>query len=64
MTFPEFKKLPIVEANTETVYEQLKNLVKDAAYRREKGIESRLFAESFFDPVKNTKGLIKVLKKL
>lgn len=63
-TFTEYKDLPIVEANTQNIYEVLKRLVEDDAYRLEKGMESRRFAEQHFDPVKNTKGLIRLLEAL
>ena len=63
-TFPEHSSLPIVEANTQSIYEVLKKLVTDAAYRQQKGEESRLFAESHFDPVKNTAEIIKLLNAL
>lgn len=62
--FPEYKELPIVEANTQTIYEVLKRLVTDEAYRLQKGKESRRFSEQHFDPVKNTLGLIALLESL
>lgn len=52
-TFPEYESLPIVEANTETIYEVLKKLVVDENYRKKKGRESRFFAERHFDAKKN-----------
>lgn len=63
-TFPEYRELPIVEANTETIYEVLKKLVVDHEYREQKGRESRQFAESFFDPSKNTRALADLLLEL
>lgn len=63
-TFPEYTRLPIVEANTDNIYDVLKKLVADEVYRRQKGEESRRFAETHFDPVKNTKGFIKMLEAL
>ena len=63
-TFPEYDDLPIVEADTNTIYEVLKKLVTDAEYRRQKGRESRIFAEAHFDPVKNTQALIETLESL
>ena len=63
-TFPEYDGLPVVEADTKTIYEVLRKLVVDAEYRKNKGIESRRFAESHFDPRNNTKKLIQTLKVL
>tara|TARA_B110000438_G_scaffold30091_1_gene29261 strand:- start:1189 stop:2346 length:1158 start_codon:yes stop_codon:yes gene_type:complete len=63
-TFPEYDGIPVVEADTKTIYEVLRKLVVDAEYRKNKGIESRRFAESHFDPRNNTKKLIQTLKGL
>jgi hypothetical protein len=63
-TFPEYDSLPIVEADTNTIYDALKKLVTDADYRHRKGEESRRFAEAHFDPEKNTKAFIKILEAL
>jgi len=63
-TFPEYRNLPIVEADTETIYEALKKLVTDSSYRRQKGEESRQFAETHFNLEKNTKAFIKTLETL
>jgi hypothetical protein len=63
-SFPEYSNLPIIEANTNNIYEILRKLVTDNVYREEKGIESRNFAEKHYDVVKNTKGLIKMLEAL
>lgn len=63
-TFPEYDSLPVVEADTNTVYDALKKLVTDADYRRQKGMESRRFAEVHFDPEKNTKALVETLETL
>ncbi len=51
--FPEYNSLPIIEANTNNIYTVLKKTVEDDNYRKEKGLESRKFAESFFDINKN-----------
>jgi len=59
--FNEYDELPIVEANTENIYDVLKKLVVDNDYRIQKGYESRLFAENHFDVKKNTKALAGVL---
>ena len=63
-TFPEYKTLPVIEAETKTVYESLKKLIIDHDFRRMKGIESRKFAEDHFNPLNNTKALIEVLEAL
>jgi glycosyltransferase involved in cell wall biosynthesis len=63
-TFPEYDSLPIVETDTNTIYEVLKKLVIDADYRRRKGEESRRFAEAHFDPKKNVKAFAKLLETL
>jgi hypothetical protein len=60
----EYEDIPIVDADTLTIYESLKKLVVDANYRKEKGKESRLFAERHFSPVENVKALIHILEKL
>ena len=60
-TFPEYDSLPIVEADTKTIYKSLKKLVEDADLRFQIGLDSRRFAEKHFNPEKNTKNLIKVL---
>jgi hypothetical protein len=62
--FPEHNSLPVVEADTNSIYEVLKTLVTDDDYRRQKGEESRRFAEAHFDPEKNTLKLIKLLEEL
>jgi glycosyltransferase involved in cell wall biosynthesis len=60
-TFPEYKDLPIVEADTNTIYDALKKLVTDPDYRRRKGEESRKFSKAHFDPEKNTRDFVKIL---
>lgn len=62
--FPEYDELPIVEADTSTIYNVLRKLVTDADYRRQKGEESRRFAEAHFDPERNTKEFIEILETL
>ncbi len=62
--FPEYNELPIVEANIENIYEVLKRLVTDDAYRLQKGKDSRRFAELHFDPVKNTQNLVSLFEAL
>ena len=63
-TFPEYSNLPVVEANTNSIYPVLKKLVTDHGYRIQKGKEARLFAEKHFDPQKNTAELINILRAL
>jgi hypothetical protein len=62
--FPEYAGLPIVEADTETIYDVLKELVVDEGLRRRKGKESRTFAEAHFDPERNTRALADLLTSL
>ena len=62
--FPQYKELPIIEADTSNIYDVLKRLVIDANYRKLKGKESRKFAEKHFDPTKNTNLFIKILETL
>ena len=62
--FVEYKHLPIVEADTSTIYEELKRLVVDADYRARRGEESRLFAEQHFDVQRNTSSFIEHLEAL
>jgi glycosyltransferase involved in cell wall biosynthesis len=59
--FPEHESLPIVEADTETIYDVLKELVLDENLRLSKGRESRDFAERHFSPEINSKKLESLL---
>lgn len=59
--FPEHESLPIVEADTETIYDALKELVLDENLRKKKGRESRDFAERHFSPEINSKKLESLL---
>lgn len=61
-TFPEYKTLPVIEADTKTVYDSLKKLIVDHDFRRMKGIESRKFAEQHFSVSNNTKSFIKYME--
>ena len=63
-TFPEYKTLPVIEADTKTVYDSLKKLVVDHDFRRMQGIESRKFAEQHFSVQKNTQSFIKYMESL
>jgi glycosyltransferase involved in cell wall biosynthesis len=62
--FKEYDQLPIVEADTNNIYDVLKKLVIDKQYRAQKGRESRLFAEKHLDVKKNTKAFEKILLNL
>lgn len=63
-TYPEYSKLPIVEANTKNIYEVLKELVENKEYREQKGRESREFSEKYFDVKKNAQDLAYILEQL
>lgn len=59
--FPKHDSLPIVEANTATIYDVLKGLVLDDELRNTKGRESREFAEAHFSPEINSRKLESLL---
>lgn len=61
-TFPEYKSLPIVEADTRSIYDVLKKLVTDSELRARKGEESRRFAEMHFNTARNAKALAEMLE--
>jgi hypothetical protein len=52
----------VIEADTNTIYEVLKELVTIVDYRRRKVIESRRFAELHFDPSKNIPEFVEKLE--
>jgi hypothetical protein len=52
-TFGEYNSLPIIEATPPNIYEVLKELVINKEQRKQKGRESRIFAERHFDVRKN-----------
>ena len=62
--FPKVKDLPIVEADTDTIYNVLKKLVTVPSFRARKSLESRRFAEELYDVKKNTKELMNILQTL
>ena len=62
--FPEYDSLPIVEADTKSIYHTLKKLVTDDEFRNQQKIASREFAESHFDGTENTRDLIEHLQKI
>jgi len=62
--FPEYEGLPIIEATTDNIYEVLKRLVEDPAYRIRKGDESRQFALKHFDVKRNAPDFVRLLLSL
>jgi hypothetical protein len=62
--FPEYESLPIIEANCLNIYEVLKGLISDDNLRKAKGIHSRQFVESHYNPEVNSMELIKKLENL
>ena len=62
--FPEYDDLPIVEANTSTIYKVLKELIENSELRKQIGMRSRNFIERHYDPEKNAKILIEQLSAL
>ena len=62
-TFPD-SPLPIVEATTENIYDVLRRLVEDVAYREQKGREAREFAARHFDVKKNAPEFATLLRSL
>jgi hypothetical protein len=62
--YPEHKELPIIEADTNNIYEVLKKVVVDKSYRMEMGRKSRNFAELQFDSVANAKTFEDILVNL
>lgn len=62
--FPEYESLPIVEANTQTIYDALKELVVNEEYRHARAAASRRFAETFLDARANAEEMSKRLLAL
>lgn len=62
--FPEYKSLPIIEADTSTIYKILKELILDKGMRENIGIASREFVEAHYNPKTNAKILQEQLLKL
>jgi glycosyltransferase involved in cell wall biosynthesis len=62
--FPEYDGLPIIEANTDSIYATLKELVESPELRARKGRESRQFAERHFDVKKNAPAFAELLLSL
>ena len=62
--FTEYSELPVIEANINNIYEVLKKVVTDKAFREEKGKLSRVFAKKHFSPKRNTQQFSKFLERL
>ena len=62
--FTEYSELPVIEANINNIYEVLKKVVTDKAFREEKGARSRAFAKKHFSPERNTQQFSKFLERL
>lgn len=62
--FPEACPMPIIIANKFTIYSVLKHAVVDAEFRRDKGIESRIWAEKHLNPAINAKLFADLIEKL
>ena len=56
--FPNSETPPIIEANTQNIYEVIKKLATDKKYRTKAGAASRRFAETHLDPEKNTRAFM------
>jgi glycosyltransferase involved in cell wall biosynthesis len=62
--FPQYQTLPVIEANTDNIYNVIKKLVSDKNFRDEAGVKARAFAENHFDAKKNTDKFISLLNNL
>jgi len=62
--FTQYQTLPIIEANTENIYNVIKKLVSDKNFRDEAGVKARAFAEQHFDVKKNTDKFISLMNNL
>jgi glycosyltransferase involved in cell wall biosynthesis len=62
--FPEHRDIPVVHAKPGNVYEVLRQLVLDKSKRDELSHASRAFAEKQYDPVMNTRALIRLFESL
>jgi hypothetical protein len=61
-TYPE--ELPIVSANPENIYDQLKVLVENGGLRRDLGLRGRDYVERYHDSLKIAKQLIELYESL
>ena len=62
--YPEYKRLPIIEADTSSIYNALKELIQDKEMREKAGVASRKFVEAQYSPKTNAKILQKQLLQL
>jgi hypothetical protein len=62
--FGECQGLPVVEADPETIYEALRLLVVDGAFRLERGHASRRFAEAHYEPSRNARELVEAITRI
>ncbi|WP_173506636.1 glycosyltransferase [Marinobacterium sp. xm-d-530] len=62
--FKEYSSLPVIEADVDTIYDELKKLVDNESYRLKNGHEMRKFAEQHFNPESNVKAFIKLLESI
>lgn len=60
--FKNYKDIPVVNANTDNIYDVLKLLITDHKYRKYCGEMSRKFAEIHFNPQKNIRELFKLIQ--
>lgn len=59
-----YRELPVVEATTLTIYDELKQLVIDEEYRARQGAAARRFAVEHFNPTENARALAELLEGL
>jgi glycosyltransferase involved in cell wall biosynthesis len=62
--YPEYNSLPIIEADTSSIYKVLKELIQDKERRENAGIASRKFVEAHYSPKTNAKILQEQLLQL
>lgn len=63
-TFPEYKELPVIEADILSIYEVLKKLVTDHEFRNDAAKKSRAFAESHFNVQRNVASFTQLLLEI
>jgi hypothetical protein len=62
--FPEIASLPIIEADTRTIYDVLKETIANKTFRVQKAKESRAFSQKYYDVKKNIRELEEAFLKL
>ena len=62
--YPEIKSIPIINANIFNIKDVLRKLIEDEEYRRTASINSRYFAENYFDINKNIHSFISTFKSI